>query len=64
MDEVATAWVRAEATARTCYGRLLALLAARSGDIVAAEDALADAFEQALTRWPDTGVPDNPRRGC
>ncbi|NBE79575.1 RNA polymerase sigma factor [Micromonospora rubida] len=61
MDEVATAWVRAEDTARTCYGRLLALLAARSGDIVAAEDALADAFEQALTRWPDTGVPDNPQ---
>jgi RNA polymerase sigma-70 factor (ECF subfamily) len=58
---VTTAWVRAEATARTCYGRLLALLAVRGGDLVAAEDALADAFEQALRRWPETGVPDNPQ---
>src|SRR5262249_34423387 len=30
------------------------------GDIVAAEDALADALERALTRWPDEGVPVNP----
>jgi RNA polymerase sigma-70 factor (ECF subfamily) len=38
----------------------LALLAAPGRDIAAAEDALADAVERALTRWPDDGVPDNP----
>jgi len=45
---------------RESYGRLLALLAAPGRDIAAAEDALADAVERALTRWPDDGVPDNP----
>lgn len=42
------------------YGRLLALLAAQCRDIAAAEDALADAFERALQRWPGDGVPANP----
>lgn len=55
-----TAEARAEQTARASYGRLLAVLAAPSGDIPAAEDALSDAFERALTRWPRDGVPDNP----
>lgn len=50
----------AERVARAAYGRLVALLAARSRDVIAAEDALADAFEAALARWPDTGVPRNP----
>ncbi|MCW2650721.1 MAG: hypothetical protein QOE41_1474 [Mycobacterium sp.] len=49
-----------EQVARDSYGRLLALLAAPTGDIAAAEDALADAFERALTRWPVDGVPANP----
>jgi RNA polymerase sigma-70 factor, ECF subfamily len=44
----------------TSYGRLLALLAARNGDIAAAEDAIADALERALTRWPVDGIPANP----
>jgi RNA polymerase sigma-70 factor (ECF subfamily) len=42
------------------YGRLLALLAAPTGDLALAEDALGAAFEQALTTWPRTGVPRNP----
>lgn len=50
----------AEAAARTSYGRLVAMLASRSGDIAGAEDALADAFASALSVWPDRGVPDNP----
>jgi RNA polymerase sigma-70 factor (ECF subfamily) len=50
----------AERIARAAYGRLVALLAARSRDVMAAEDALADALAQALTRWPATGVPANP----
>ena len=45
---------------RGSYGRLLALLAAPSADIPAAEDALGDALERALTRWPDEGIPANP----
>lgn len=50
----------AERVARAAYGRLVALLAARSRDVIAAEDALADAFAQALARWPVAGVPANP----
>ena len=45
---------------RDSYGRLLAVLAAPTRDIAAAEDALADALERALARWPDDGIPDNP----
>src|SRR4051794_23311038 len=45
---------------RDSYGRLLAVLAAPTRDIAAAEDALADALERALTRWPDDGIPANP----
>jgi predicted RNA polymerase sigma factor len=46
--------------ARDSYGRLLALLAAVTSDLAAAEDALADAFERALRTWPSHGVPGNP----
>jgi RNA polymerase sigma-70 factor (ECF subfamily) len=46
--------------ARDSYGRLLALLAAAASDLAAAEDALGDAFEQALRTWPSQGVPGNP----
>jgi RNA polymerase sigma-70 factor (ECF subfamily) len=42
------------------YGRLLALLAAPTRDISAAEDALADALERALVTWQDDGIPANP----
>jgi predicted RNA polymerase sigma factor len=53
---------RAAATraARESRARLLALLAARTGDVIAAEDALADAFEAALLKWPTDGVPKKP----
>jgi RNA polymerase sigma-70 factor (ECF subfamily) len=50
----------AERVARESYGRLLALLAARTRDVAAAEDALADAFAAALSAWPRGEVPDNP----
>jgi predicted RNA polymerase sigma factor len=45
---------------RESYGRLLAVLAAPTGDIPVAEDAIADALERALTRWPADGIPANP----
>lgn len=50
----------AETAARRSYGKLIAFLAARSGDVAAAEDALAEAFAAALTRWPVNGSPANP----
>lgn len=50
----------AEGAARVSYGRLLAILAASTGDIELAEDCLGDAFERALRSWPRSGVPDNP----
>ena len=49
-----------EQAARDSYGRLLAFLAARSRDVAAAEDALADAFLAALKTWPQSGVPERP----
>lgn len=50
----------AQRAARASYGRLVAVLAARTRDVALAEDALADAFERALRTWPETGVPDSP----
>ena len=50
----------AETVARAAYGRLLAYLSARSRDVAAAEDALAEAFRAALETWPERGVPDQP----
>lgn len=49
-----------EAVARDSYGRLVAYLAARSGDVAGAEDALGEAFAAALQRWPVAGVPQKP----
>ncbi|HKS55789.1 MAG TPA: DUF6596 domain-containing protein [Steroidobacteraceae bacterium] len=50
-----------EAVARQSYGRLVALLSARTRDVAAAEDALADALMAALTTWPRDGIPKNPQ---
>jgi RNA polymerase sigma-70 factor (ECF subfamily) len=50
----------AEAVARQSYGKLVALLVARTRDVEAAEDALADAFASALVDWPANGVPRSP----
>ncbi|WP_287899489.1 DUF6596 domain-containing protein [Arthrobacter sp.] len=56
----ADARAAAELAARASYGRLIAALAAGTGDVLLAEDALADAFERALRRWPVDGVPASP----
>ena len=56
----ATAQALAQIAARRSYGRLLAFVAARTRDIAAAEDALAEAFASALQRWPLDGVPAQP----
>ncbi|WP_426302425.1 RNA polymerase sigma factor [Arthrobacter sp. R-11] len=59
-DDDGGARAAAELAARASYGRLLAILASGTGDVLLAEDALADAFEQALRRWPTDGVPERP----
>lgn len=50
----------AERAARLSYGKFVAYLAARNRDVAVAEDALADAFTEALRHWPDRGTPANP----
>ena len=50
----------AEAVARQSYGKLVAYLAARTGDVAGAEDALSEAFAAALVDWPAKGVPERP----
>ncbi len=57
MDDVAET---AEAVARRSYGKLVAVLAARTRDVAGAEDALAEAFAAALADWPRSGVPRAP----
>lgn len=60
MNDPMEARVTAEHVARASYGRLIALLAASTGDIALAEDSLSAAFEQALITWSSSRVPDNP----
>ncbi len=50
----------AERAARASYGRLVAILSARTRDIALAEDVLGDALVRALQVWPDHGIPDSP----
>jgi predicted RNA polymerase sigma factor len=50
----------AEGVARRSFGKLVAYLAARSGDVAAAEDALSEAFAAALGDWTAKGCPNNP----
>jgi len=50
----------AEAVARRSYGKLVALIAARTRDVAGAEDALSDAFAAALVEWPAGGVRASP----
>ncbi|WP_427915522.1 RNA polymerase sigma factor [Ramlibacter sp. MMS24-I3-19] len=52
--------VAAEQVARRSYGKLVAILAARTRDVAGAEDALAEAFASALAEWPARGVPHAP----
>ncbi len=40
---------------------VLGVLARRSGDFAAAEDAVQEALLSAYVHWPADGVPDNPR---
>ncbi len=59
-EDGARAFSTADEVARRSYGKLVAYLAARTRDVDAAEDALADAFAAALADWPIKGCPANP----
>jgi RNA polymerase sigma-70 factor (ECF subfamily) len=50
----------AQAVARRSYGKLVAILAARTRDVAGAEDALSEAFASALVDWPINGPPQCP----
>jgi RNA polymerase sigma-70 factor, ECF subfamily len=52
---------RLDAIYRSDAGRILATLIRLLGDFDLAEDAVHDAFAAALERWPEEGVPANPR---
>ncbi|HET9931052.1 MAG TPA: DUF6596 domain-containing protein [Polyangiaceae bacterium] len=49
-----------ESVVRESYGRLVSFLAARSGDVSSAEDALSEALVAALRSWPTAGIPTQP----
>ncbi len=63
MAEKATGEVREtlDAIYRAESGRILATLIRLLGDFDLAEDAVHDAFAAALERWPQNGLPANPR---
>ncbi len=49
--------------ARVCreeYGRAVAVLVRLLGDIDLAEEAVQEAFEAAVRRWPEAGLPPSP----
>ncbi|MFE3291814.1 RNA polymerase sigma factor [Rhodococcus sp. NPDC059234] len=49
-----------DAVFRREYGRAVAVLVGRFGDIDLAEEAVQDAFAEATARWPATGLPPSP----
>ncbi|MEV0245692.1 sigma-70 family RNA polymerase sigma factor [Nocardia sp. NPDC050712] len=49
-----------DAIYRAEFGRALATVAALTGDLGLAEDAVQDAFADALRSWPGSGLPANP----
>lgn len=58
MPELATADI--EQLFRQEYGRAVAVLVRLCGTIDAAEEAVQDAFAEALRRWPSAGLPPSP----
>ena len=49
-----------EGAFRDSYGLVVASLSRRLRDIDLAEEAIQDAFAEALRTWPESGIPDNP----
>lgn len=59
--DAATVRERVDAVYRSESRRVLATLIRLLGDFDLAEDALQDAFAAAVEKWPNDGMPDNPR---
>ena len=59
MSESAT-YDAIQALARDSYGRLVAYIASRTGDLADAQDALSEALVAALENWPTKGIPQKP----
>jgi len=57
---VQSAKAAAERVFREEYGRLIASLVRRFGDIDLAEEAAGEALVAALEKWPGSGIPPNP----
>ena len=58
MSDIAAADI--ERIFRQEYGRAVAVLVRLCGSIDAAEEAVQDAFTEAVKRWPSTGLPPSP----
>src|SRR5262249_6226821 len=52
--------VNTEALFRAEYGRAVSVLVRAFGDIDLAEEAVQDAFAEAVRRWPVSGTPPSP----
>jgi RNA polymerase sigma-70 factor, ECF subfamily len=63
MSEPSTEQIREllDSLYRVDSGRVLATLIRLLGDFDLAEEAMHEAFAAALSLWPSSGVPDNPR---
>src|SRR5438552_1987955 len=63
MSEPSTGQIRAllDSLYRVDSGRILATLIRLLGDFDLAEEAMHEAFAAALSLWPQSGVPGNPR---
>jgi RNA polymerase sigma-70 factor (ECF subfamily) len=60
MDSAADSQAAVERIYREEYGRIVASLVRRFGDIDIAEEAAGEALLAAVERWPRDGVPPNP----
>jgi predicted RNA polymerase sigma factor len=60
LGDLNTIEARLSLIVRASHGRLVAILASRSKDIAAAEDAVSEAYRTALEKWPVDGLPQNP----
>ena len=59
-SEPARPTVEVEAVYRAEFGRVVASLTGRFGDLDLAEEMAQEAFVEAVRRWPTEGVPPNP----
>ena len=59
-DALPATHAEVERVFREEYGRLIASLVRRFGDIDVAEEAAGEALVAALEKWPASGVPPNP----